>query len=108
MFSHQLYQIFEKHLGKDEKSFFCCLGSAALFPPCAIIFENKLVSLGIKSSVLREHLAIGRRSENIDPEETADGIMLDKRAIWSINNGNLSLLSKRLYTKIPFCFDFKI
>ena len=38
--SHQLYQIFEEHLGNDEV-FFSCLGSAALFPSCAITFENK-------------------------------------------------------------------
>ena len=34
-----------------------------------MIFENKSECLGIKSSVLREHLAIQRSSENIDPEE---------------------------------------
>ena len=38
--SHQLCQIFEEHLGNDEV-FFSCLGSAALFPSCAITFENK-------------------------------------------------------------------
>ena len=54
-----------------------CLGSAALFPPCAIIFENKSESLGITSSVLREHLAIRRSSENIEPEEIVDGILPD-------------------------------
>ena len=65
-------------------------------------------TLGIKSSVLREHLAVQRSSENIDPEEIVDGILLDKRAIRTINNGNLSLLSKISYTKIIFYFDFKI
>ena len=66
-------------------------------------------SIGITSSVLREHLAIPRSSENIDPEEIVDGILLYKIAIRTIiNNGNLSLLSKSSYTKIVFYFDFKI
>ena len=73
-----------------------------------MIFENKSECLGIKSSVLREHLAIQRSSENMDSEEIVDGILLDKRAIRTINNGNLSLLSKISYTKIIFYFDFKI
>ena len=79
-----------------------------LYPPGAIIFENKSESLGIKSSVLREHLAIQRSSENIDPEEIIDGILLDKRGIRTINNGNLSFLSKSSYTKIAFYFNVKI
>ena len=65
-----------------------------------MIFENKSECLGIKSSVLREHLAIQRSSENIDPEEIVDSILLDKWGIRTINNENLSLLSKGLYTKI--------
>ena len=73
-----------------------------------MIFENKSECLGIKSSVLSEHLAIQRSSENIDPEEIVDGILLDKRAIRTINNENLSLLSKSSYTKIVFYFDFQI
>ena len=80
----------------------------ALFPPGAIIFENKSESLGIKPSFLKEHLAIRRSSENIDPEEIVDSILLDKRAIRTINNGNLSLLSKSSYTKIVFYFDFMV
>ena len=71
-------------------------------------FENKSESVDIKSSALREHLAIPRSSEKIDPEEIVDGILLDKRAIRAINNGNLSLLSKSLCTKIVLYFDFKI
>ena len=71
-------------------------------------FENISESLGIKSSVLRENLAIRRSSENTDPEEIVDGIFLEKRAIQTINNGNLFLLPKSLYTKIVFYFDFKI
>ena len=99
---------FWKTFAQRWKAFFSCLGSVALFPPCAIIFENKPESLGITSSVLREYLAIRRSSKNIDPEEIVDGILLDKRAIHTINNGNLSLLSKSSYTKIVFYFDFKI
>ena len=49
-------------------------------------------TLGIKSSVLREHLAIQRSSENIDPEEIVDGILLDKRAIRTINNDYLIII----------------
>ena len=73
--------------------------SAALFPPEAIILESKSEAQGIKSYVLRGHLAIQRSSENIDPEEIVDGILLDKWGIRTINNENLSLLSKGLYTK---------
>ena len=91
---------FWKVFGQRWKVFFSCLGSAAVFPSCAIIFENKSECLGIKSSVLREHLAIQRCSENIDPEEIVDGILLDKRAIRTINNGNLSLLSKSQRVRI--------
>ena len=48
LFPYELYQFFEKHLGNNEKS--CsCLVSVALFPPCAIILENKSRALGIKS-----------------------------------------------------------
>ena len=61
----------------------------------------------MKSSVLRERLATRRSSENTDPGEIVDGILLEKRAIRAINNGNLFLLSKSLYTKIAFYFDFK-
>ena len=85
------FLIFEKHLGNDEKSFLVV----------------QVGSLGMKSSVLREHLATRRSSANTDPEEIVDGILLEKRAIRAINNGNLFLLSKSLYTKIDFYFDFK-
>ena len=61
----------------------------------------------MKSSVLRERLATRRSSENTDPEEIVDGILLEKRAIRAINNGNLFLLSKNLYTKIASYLDFK-
>ena len=70
--------------------------------------KKKSESLGIKSSVLPEHLAIRRSSANIDPEQIVDGTLLDKRATRTINNRNLSVLSKSLYTKIVFYFDFKI
>ena len=73
-----------------------------------MILESKSEAQGIKSYVLRGHLAIQRSSENIDPEEIVDGILLDKRPIRDINNGNLSLLPKSSYTKIVFYFDFKI
>ena len=78
-------------MGNDEKSFLVV----------------QVVSLGMKSSVLRERLATRRSSANADPEEIVDGILLEKRAIRAINNGNLFLLSKSLYTKIDFYFDFK-
>ena len=55
---------------------------------------------GIKPYVLRGHFAIQSIFENIYPEEILDGILLDKWGIWTINNENLSLLSKGLYTKI--------
>ena len=54
---------------------------------------------GIKSYVLRGHLAIQRGSENIDPQEIVDGILLEKWGIRTINNENSSLLSKGLHTK---------
>ena len=66
------------------------LVSAVLFPPQTIILESKSEAQGIKSYVLRGHLAIQRSSENIDPEEIVDGILLDKWVIWTINNENLS------------------
>ena len=50
---------------------------AALFPPSGIILESKSEAQGIKSYVLRGHLAIQRRSGNIDPEEILDGVLLD-------------------------------
>ena len=78
-------------MGNDEKSFLVV----------------QVVSLGMKSSVLRERLATRRSSENTDTGEIVDGILLEKRAIRAINNGNLFLLSKSLYTKIDFYFDFK-
>ena len=40
----------------------------------------------MKSSVLRERLATRRSSENTDPEEIVDGILLEKRAIRAISN----------------------
>ena len=61
--------------------------------------ESKSEAQGINSFALRGHLAIQRNSENIDPEEIVDGILLDKWGIRTINNENLSLLSKGLYTK---------
>ena len=75
------------------------LVSAVLFPPQTIILESKSEAQGIKSYVLRGHLAIQRSSENIDLEEIVDGILHDKWGIRTINNENLSLLSKGLYTK---------
>ena len=41
-------------------------------------------------------------------EEIADGILLDQWGIQTMNNGNLSLLSKSSYMKIVLCFDVKI
>ena len=37
------------------------------------------------------HLAICRISENIDPHQVADGILLDKWDIWTIKIEHLSL-----------------
>ena len=62
-----------------------------------MILENKSEALRIKFLVLRENFAILRSSENIDPEEIVDGILLDKLGIRTINNGNLFLLTKNLY-----------
>ena len=62
---HEFYQIFQNKLGKDERPFFSCLVGVALFPLCAIILENKLNDLGIKSLIFRVHLAIRRGSENL-------------------------------------------
>ena len=75
------------------------LVSAVLFPPQTIILESKSEAQGIKSYVLRGHLAIQRSSENIDLEEILDGILLDKWGIQTINKENSSLLSKGLHTK---------
>ena len=66
------------------KGLFSCLVSVALLPPCAIILEIKSEALGTKSLVLREHLVIRGSSENIGPEETLDGILLDKWGIRTI------------------------
>ena len=90
------------------KTVFSCLVRVALFPSCTIILENKLEALGTQFLVLREHLAILRSSENIDPEAIVDGMLLDKWGIRTINNGNLSRLTKSLYTKTVFYFDVKI
>ena len=73
--------------------------SAALFPPSGIILESKSEAQGIKAYVLRGNLAIQRSSENIDPEQIVDDILLDKWGIRTINNENLSLFSRGLYTK---------
>ena len=54
---------------------------------------------GIKSYVLRGHLAIQKSSENIDLEEIVDGILLEKWGSQTVNKENLSLLSKGLYMK---------
>ena len=63
LFPHEFYQIFEKLLGKDERPFLVVyLVSITLFPPCAIILENKSEALGIKSLTLRVRLAIRRSS----------------------------------------------
>ena len=86
-------------MGNAEKSF------AAQFPPCATILENKSKALGIKLSFLREHLAIQRSSENIDPEEIVDGILLDKWGIRPVSNGNLSLLSKKIIYQKRYSID---
>ena len=47
--------------------FFSYLGSAALFPPGAIIRENESDALVVKSLIYRVHLAIGGSSENMEP-----------------------------------------
>ena len=63
---------------KDLFSYFV---SFALFLPVTIILENKSGALGVKSFILRVHLAIRRSSEKIDPQKIADVILLDK---WEI------------------------
>ena len=63
-----------------------------LYLHLALSFLKTNQTLGIKSSVLREHLAIQKSSENIDPEEIVDGILLDKRAIRNINNDYLIII----------------
>ena len=50
--------------GNDERPF-SCLVSVALSLPSTL--EKKSDALGIKSLILRVHLAIQRSSENIDP-----------------------------------------
>ena len=99
---------FLKNIWVTMKDRFFCLVSAALFPSCTIILGNKSETLCVQFLVLREYLAILRSSENIDPEEIVDGILLDKWGIRTINNGNLSRLTKNLYTKTVFHFDVKI
>ena len=47
LFSHEFYQVSEKHLGNDEIS---SLISVALFPPGAIILNNNSEVLGIINS----------------------------------------------------------
>ena len=73
-----------------------------------MILENKSEALGIKFLVLRWDFVILRSSENIDLAEIVDGILLDKWGLRTINNRNLSLLTKSLYTKTAFYFDVKI
>ena len=58
---------FTKNLGKFGRPFLVFLASAALFPPFAIIPENKSEAVGRKSLFLRLQLAIRKSSENIDP-----------------------------------------
>ena len=59
----------------------------------------QIIGSRYKPYVLSRHLAIKRSSKNIDLEEIIDGKLLDKRGIRTINNENLSLLSKDLYAK---------
>ena len=61
--------------------------------------KKKSEAQGIKSYVLSGHLAIQRSSENVDPNEIVDGILLDKWGIQTTNNENLSLLWNGLCTK---------
>ena len=61
------YAKFLKNILVTTKFVFSCLVSGVLFR-----------SETIKSYVLGGHLAFQRSSENIDPEETVDGILLDK------------------------------
>ena len=75
---------FWKTFGERWKVFCTCLVSAALFPHCAIILENKLETLVTKSSVLRDPVTIWRSSEYIDPEEIVDGI-------YCLTNGTFGL-----------------
>ena len=89
-------------MSNDEKPFFSCLISVVLLPPCVIILENKSDALGIKSLILIVQLISRRSSENIDPYKIVDGILLEKWGIQTIKNGNLSLLSKSLYTKTQY------
>ena len=62
---------------------FGCL--VVLFPPCAIILENKSDAQGMKSLLLRMYLVTRRTPENIDTENL-DGILLDKWGIRTIKN----------------------
>ena len=60
------------------KGCFWLLLSVALIPPCAIIPEIKLDTIGSKSLILRLHFVIQRSSENIDPYIILDSIFLEK------------------------------
>ena len=55
---------------------------------------------GTKFVSLNVHQAIHRNSENIEPSNIDDGILFDRWDIHKIKKGNLSPLSKRLYTNI--------
>ena len=57
-----------------------------------MILESKSEVQSIKSYVFRRHLAIQISSENIDPEQILDGILLDKWCIRTIDNENLFIL----------------
>ena len=55
-----------KKFGQVSKVFFSFLASDTLFPPFAVIPENKSEAVGRKSLFLTVQLAIRKGSENID------------------------------------------
>ena len=57
------------------------------------------MNIGIKSLILRVHLAMRRSSGKTDPKKTVECILLDIWSIGTVKNEKSSLLSKSLYMK---------
>ena len=55
----------------------------------------------LKPLCLKVHVAMRRKSGNMEPYKISDGIFVGRWSVCTINNGNLSLLSKSVYKKRP-------
>ena len=76
----------EKHFGVG---FFIWLMIRALFTPYVTILVYNWDDLGTKSASLNIHLAVRMNSENIEPLNIDDGILLDRSCIYTIKEENL-------------------